>query len=87
MNKLELLKQYALTKYRQNFSNLDTLQSYQNRKIKNHLRFVLKNSPFYHEFYEDYQIELKENRWRELPMIDKSLMMSRFDDFNTVGIK
>ncbi|WP_066290633.1 F390 synthetase-related protein [Bacillus sp. FJAT-29937] len=87
MNKISILKQYITTKFGRNFSSREELETYQNRKIKKHLEFVLESSPFYREFYKGYEDELKYNHWDQLPMIDKSIMMENFDSINTVGIK
>jgi putative adenylate-forming enzyme len=87
MNKLNLVKQYVLTKYGRKFSSTEELHRFQQRKIKKHLSFVVRNSAFYREFYVDYQNELQKHQWESLPIIDKSIMMNHFDDFNTVGIK
>ncbi|MBY0123846.1 F390 synthetase-related protein [Bacillus sp. S/N-304-OC-R1] len=87
MNKMAILKQYAVTKFGRKFSSRQSLEDFQNRKIKQHLAYVLEHSPFYREFFKEYEEALRENRWNELPMIDKSIMMDHFDTFNTVGIK
>lgn len=86
MNKLEILKQYLVTKYSRNFSSKQDLQTYQEKKIQKHLQYVTRHSPFFKEYYHNYQEELKTNRWDMLPMIDKSIMMDNFDTFNTKGI-
>ncbi|MBO1510267.1 F390 synthetase-related protein [Metabacillus bambusae] len=87
MNKLNLVKQYVLTKYGRRFLSKEELQRFQQREIKKQLLFVLRHSAFYREFYKDYQNEIQEHNWESLPIIDKSIMMNHFDDFNTVGIK
>lgn len=87
MNKLELVKQFLITKFRRNFSSIEELQSFQNRKIKKQLSFVMNHSPFYQMFYHDFQKDINNNNLSALPIIDKSIMMNHFDDLNTVGIK
>ncbi|WP_312473407.1 F390 synthetase-related protein [Neobacillus sp.] len=87
MNKLAILKQYVLTKYGRKFSSKTALESYQNKRIRKHIKFVIKHSPFFHQYYQNNQEDLKQNHWSSLPIIEKSTMMEHFDDFNTVGIK
>src|ERR1035438_10730057 len=40
-------------------------------------------SPFYARHFRGLDL----NRWREFPAIDKSVMMSQFDEFTTRGVK
>ncbi|MGQ4664758.1 F390 synthetase-related protein [Metabacillus halosaccharovorans] len=81
MNKLVLLKQYLLSKHVRRFSSREAIQVYQNKKIKKHLAFVLKHSPFYQNYYQNHQLE-----WETLPVISKREMMDHFDELNTAGI-
>ncbi|WP_080846037.1 F390 synthetase-related protein [Cytobacillus gottheilii] len=85
MNKWPILKQYMKTK-RRTFRSRADLLAYQNRKIKAQLQFVQQKSPFYADLLKPYQKEINENRWDELPIIDKTIMMEHFDTFNTVNI-
>lgn len=87
MNKLEIIKQYALTKFGHHFSSKSALKTYQEKKIKKHIKYVMEHSSFYQQLYSPYQDEIKNNKWNSLPIIDKSIMMEHFDTFNTVGIK
>ncbi|MBP3041587.1 adenylate cyclase [Bacillaceae bacterium Marseille-Q3522] len=87
MNKTTILKQYLLTKFFRKFHTREEVLNYQNKKIKQHLQFVINHSPFYKSFYKDYQREVNDNKWHMLPKIDKTMMMNNFDRFNTVGIK
>ncbi|WP_394184858.1 F390 synthetase-related protein [Metabacillus halosaccharovorans] len=81
MNKLVLLKQYLLSKHVRRFSSREAIQVYQNKKIKKHLAFVLKHSPFYQNYYQNHHLE-----WETLPVISKREMMDHFDELNTAGI-
>lgn len=81
MNKLVLLKQYLLSKHVRHFPSRKAIEVYQNKKIKKHLAFVLKHSPFYQNYYQNHQLE-----WETLPVISKREMMDHFDELNTVGI-
>ncbi|WNS75029.1 adenylate cyclase [Bacillus sp. DTU_2020_1000418_1_SI_GHA_SEK_038] len=87
MNKMSILKQYIVTKFGRKFASRQELEAYQKKKIKKHLEFVLASSPFYRQFYKGYEEKITHNRWDQLPMIDKSVMMENFDSLNTVGIK
>ena len=86
MNSLLVLKQYLTTKYRRNFSSKRSLQQYQDRQIGQHIEYVLKHSPFYKSLYKDYQKDIAEKKWSNLPTINKQIMMDNFDELNTVNL-
>ncbi|MCT4607325.1 MAG: hypothetical protein N4A64_14710 [Marinisporobacter sp.] len=80
---LKILSVYLKSKYFTKFQNRRKLEKWQDKKMKSFLREIVPKSPFYQKYYEGMSYE----NWRELPIIDKSMMMEDFDDFNTVGIK
>jgi putative adenylate-forming enzyme len=63
-------------------SSRKCIEAWQQRSINRHLAWVVKNSNFYRNFYDGYNL----SDWRQLPIIDKSVMMANFDKINTVGI-
>ncbi|MDQ0232571.1 F390 synthetase-related protein [Metabacillus malikii] len=87
MNKFNILKQYLVIKYFRKFKTKEQLETYQNKKIAKHLKYVVRTSPFYQELYKGYEDEIKINNWAKLPVVNKEIMMANFDTFNTVGIK
>jgi putative adenylate-forming enzyme len=78
-----ILYYYFLTKYGRKFTNRNILVNWQNRKIQSFLQEVTPQSKFYQNYYRGLDIR----DWRNLPIIDKSIMMENFDDLNTVDIK
>ena len=71
-----ILRYYIYYKYWLRFSNRVKLEQWQQKKLKQHFRFVAKNSVLYKgkRYIENY------------PKIDKDFMMKNFDKLNTVDI-
>ena len=71
-----ILRYYIYYKYWLRFSNRVKLEQWQQKKLKQHFRFVAKNSVLYKkkQYIENY------------PKIDKDFMMKNFDKLNTVNI-
>lgn len=61
----------------------DALVQYQDARAHRILRYAMEHSPFYRRHFTG--LDLKD--WRSFPTIDKSAMMSNFDDFTTCGVK
>lgn len=77
ISKIEIIKNYLYYKNKK-YKSRSSLENYQTKKIKRHLKFVTKNS----EFYKKYESkELK-----EFPVINKQIMMQNFNALNTVNI-
>jgi len=87
MNKLAVLSQYVRLSMRKQFKSKDALWRYQQKKIQKHLQFVMKNSPFYRNYYEGYEVAVEQSATHLLPTIDKNMMMEHFDELNTIGIQ
>ena len=62
---------------RKAFSDRCELLTWQNKQAEKQLRYAASYSPFYRG----------KRRLKDCPVIDKSVMMSHFDQINTVGIK
>ena len=58
------------------------LARYQERHAQQVVQFAQQHSPFYREHWLGHDVR----QWRELPTVDKQLMMQYFDTFNTRGI-
>jgi putative adenylate-forming enzyme len=82
MFKIRILYHYLVTRYFRRFKSRAELQAFQERKIQKHLRFVVKKSSFYKDWFGD--LELSE--YRQLPFLDKKIMMENFSGLNTVGL-
>jgi putative adenylate-forming enzyme len=69
-----------LMKYR--FNSL-SFRKWQDQRAKERVRFASLRSPFYHQFYKGFDTTI----WKELPTIDKNILMANFDKLNTRGIQ
>jgi putative adenylate-forming enzyme len=59
------------------------LEAYQRDELRELVRFAAENSPLYRELYAGRDLD----DFSALPTIDKKLMMTRFDDLNTAGLR
>ncbi len=59
-----------------------TLERYQEQHAQRIVQYALQHAPFYREHWAGYDVR----EWRELPTVDKHLMMEHFSTFNTRGI-
>lgn len=78
-----LLWHYLLTKYVRRFNNRKELLEWQDKKVRSFLQEILPKSQFYRDCYKGLEIR----HWQQFPIIDKSMMMAKFDQLNTVNIK
>ena len=79
---ITILWHYFQTLSRQ-FRSREELLRWQERQVREFLPEILSASPFYRRYYAGWDLQ----NWRDLPMIDKEMMMANFDQLNTVGIK
>lgn len=86
MNRLHklavLLRHYIRTRWMQSWPSRAVFERWQERKMQQHLQYVQAHSPFYRKLWEDRPL----TQWRQFPIIDKTVMMSNFDQLNTAGI-
>jgi putative adenylate-forming enzyme len=82
MGTLETLRQFVMAKRRWATLEGDSLRRFQDARASAMVRWVGANSSFYAEHWAGYSPE----NWRDLPTVDKSLMMANFERFNTRGI-
>ena len=76
------LRHYGLTRFGRRWGSREALLQWQERRVQNHVSRMLKASPYYRRL----AVTLTADRWRELPIMDKTVMMDNFDALNTVGI-
>jgi putative adenylate-forming enzyme len=79
---LSILASYWRTQYLRQFRDRSDLTSWQHRRVTKFLAWVMENSEFYRAYYAGYDLE----NWRELPIVDKSIVMANFDRLNTIGV-
>ncbi|HLO86337.1 MAG TPA: F390 synthetase-related protein [Nostocaceae cyanobacterium] len=79
---LTILWSYLKAKYIRRFPSREALLAWQNLQVRKYLQEIIPKSPFYRNYYQNYNID----NWQELPIIDKSIMMSNFDQLNTINV-
>ena len=82
MSTLETVRQFVMAKRRWAGLEGESLRNFQNARAQKLIRWVRTNSKFYRKHWSGHDLE----QWRELPTVDKSLMMANFSEFNTLGI-
>lgn len=80
----------ALDEYlKRNYSDLDALKEYQRERTAELLRFAVKNSPFYREFYSGIDVEraIREGDLSLLPILDKETVRSNSERIYAIAPK
>ncbi len=78
-----ILWHYLSVKWQFPFSSRSVFLQWQDRKVQHFLRTIVPKSEFYTKLYQGYDLR----DWKNLPIIDKTMMMEHFDHLNTVGIR
>ncbi|MBW4575468.1 MAG: hypothetical protein KME08_09315 [Aphanothece sp. CMT-3BRIN-NPC111] len=78
-----ILWHYIRSKYGRRFRSREELLTWQDKKVRNFLTYILPKSQFYRSYYQG----LNARDWQQFPLIDKSTMMANFDQLNTAEIK
>jgi putative adenylate-forming enzyme len=60
----------------------EALAAYQDRLARETVDYARAHSLFFREHFEGWN----SSQWREMPTVDKALMMAYFDDYNTAGV-
>jgi phenylacetate-coenzyme A ligase PaaK-like adenylate-forming protein len=82
LSTFETLKGFVLARQRWARLEGDSLTRFQDARAGALLPWVQAHSGFYREHWANHDIEA----WRDLPTVNKSLMMQNFARFNTAGI-
>jgi len=80
LSKLATLMRYFQTPKR--FKSRRSIAKLQEKAVKNHIKFVRQNSPFYRKLWDGYD----DSQWREFPIIEKSAMMENLQELITVDL-
>lgn len=80
MSTLRIIREFAAVRWLRPLRTRAAVERRQRRLLAAHLRFLRRRSPYFSGLLETRGFD-------ELPLMDKSIMMSRFDDINTVGIR
>jgi len=73
---------YFLCKLRFRYFNKKDIQSYQEQKIREVVKYVARKSEFYRRLYSGYDLN---DVWN-LPLMNKNMMMENLSGCNTVGL-
>jgi len=86
VNILQGIRDYRLlNRHLYRFSN-EQIRAYQLSELQKLVAFSMKHSRFYGDLYEGLSVGSLED-FRQLPSINKQIMMDHFDDINTCGLK
>ncbi len=78
-----LLRHFVRAKWHWTALNGASLERYQDARARQLVSYVNAHSPFYRQHWVGHDLA----DWRNLPIIDKQVMMNNFDAFNTRGIR
>ncbi|KQZ24999.1 F390 synthetase-related protein [Microbacterium sp. Root553] len=79
MSRLRILREFAAVRWLRPLRTRAAIERRQRRLLRAHLRFLRRRSRYFGDL-------LAMRSFADLPLMDKSVMMSRFDDINTVGV-
>lgn len=79
MGRLRILREFTAVRWFRPLRTRRAVERRQRRLLASHLRFLRRRSPYFRD-------QLRSRSFVELPFMDKSLMMERFDEISTVGI-
>ena len=80
MSTLRILREFAAVRWGRPLRTRAAVERRQARLLRRHLRFLRDRSPYFARL-------LQTHAFAELPLMDKSVMMGRFDEINTVGVQ
>jgi len=79
MGRLRILREFAAVRWFRPLRTRGAVDRRQRRLLASHLRFLRRRSPYFRDL-------LRSRSFAELPLMDKSTMMERFDEISTIGI-
>jgi len=79
MSRLRILREFAAVRWLRPLRTRAAIERRQRRLLRAHLRFLRRRSRYFRDL-------LATRPFADLPLMDKSVMMTRFDDINTVGV-
>ncbi len=78
-SKLRILSEFAAVRWFRPLRTRGAVERRQRRLLRRHVRFLRRRSPYFSALLSD-------DDFSRLPLMDKSVMMGRFDEINTVGV-
>lgn len=80
---IQFLKWYITTRIKPTyFYSRPRLVAWQHKKAQRMVKFAVKNSEFYREYYKGCSLD----NWQSLPILNKKLLVENFSALNTAGI-
>ncbi len=83
MSLLPIVAHFLAARWRLATLRDESLLRYQASRAKRIVAYAAQHSTFYRTHWSGHDL----NNWRELPTVDKKVMMENFDFFNTRGIR
>lgn len=77
-----LLAHFGRARWRWQTLRGDRLQRFQDQRARRIVQHATAYAPFYRSHWRGHDLR----NWRDLPLVDKHLMMTNFDHFNTAGL-
>lgn len=82
MSTLRIVGEFAAVRWFRPLRTRRAVERRQRRLLRRHLRFLRRHSAYFRDL-----IPVRGSRLADLPFMDKSVMMGRFDEINTVGAR
>src|SRR6266568_8689714 len=82
LEKLSIAAHFLQARWRWQHLRGPALERYQEQRAQRIVEFARQRSPFYRAYWSGYNPKA----WRVLPIVEKGLMMTNFDTFNTRSI-
>lgn len=64
---------------KRNWKNMNRVKTINEKKIQKIVKFAYDNSPFYHELYDQHNIDINQFKIEDLPIITKDDILSNYD--------
>lgn len=81
MSRLNVVAEFAAVRWLRPLRTHAAVERRQARLLRRHLRFLAARSPYFRELSGGAPLALE-----QLPLMDKAVMMTHFDELNTVGV-
>jgi len=82
MSRLHVVAEFAAVRWLRPLRTRAAVERRQRRLLRRHLRFLATRSPYFRGLAQGRALQLS-----QLPLMDKAVMMTHFDELNTVGVQ
>ncbi len=80
-NKIRIIKSFIQFRNSNRFKSRDKLKRYQAKKLKRHIKFLIKKSEYFKKLVDVVGTDLK-----NFPLMNKKIMMDNFDSMLTINV-